>query len=356
MGEGDIPAYKSSHSLNKRRIMALSLLKKLFTKTPTHQVDSESDRLKKHAFIVAEPYSMGTQSINDGFFRTLLPGQPSPSLNKKHRRAIARVKRLLSDTSQTSVIPRLPSVIPRLMRSLRDPESNAQSYVAIINKDPAMSAAVLKLANTVYFNPAHKRITAIDTAVVKLGIEGLRSVLSAAVMQPVIQRDSPYFHQFGEQLWQHSLQCAVACERIAEIKGGEPYNAYLLGLIHDIGIITAFSELCRELSGDDSKDEEPPGYDVFAPFLKEHATQLSARIARDWELPDELCEALQQQVSIAAGDRVNLYGHILYQSNLVCEVVTATEFHPPKAVDKLLRALNLPDDLHQQLKSLSVDL
>ncbi len=351
-----IPSNEHSHSPNTRRIMALSLLKKLFAKKATTQVTSESRRLDKHSFIVAEPYSMGTQSINDGFFRALLPGLASSSISKKHKEAVAKVKRLLNDNSQTRVIPRLPAVIPRLMRSLRDPDSNAQSYVAIINKDPAMSAAVLKLANTVYFNPGHKRITAIDTAVVKLGIEGLRSVLSAAVMQPVIQKDSPYFHQFGEQLWQHSLQCAVACERIAEVKGGEPYNAYLLGLIHDIGIITAFSELCRELGDDKDSDTEAPGYDVFAPLLKEHAAQLSVRIAREWEFPEVLCEALQQQVKIAAGDKVNLYGHTLYQANLVCEVLTATEFHPPKAVDKLLRALDLPEDLHQQLKSLSVDL
>jgi len=297
---------------------------------------------------------MGTQSINDGFFRALLPGQPASSINRKHKEAVVRVKRLLNDTSQTRVIPRLPAVIPRLMRSLRDPDSNAQSYVSIINKDPAMSAAVLKLANTVYFNPGHKRITAIDTAVVKLGIEGLRSVLSAAVMQPVIQKDSPYFNQFGEHLWQHSLQCAVACERIAELKGGEPYNAYLLGLIHDIGMITAFGELCRELSSEQSDDA--PGYDVFAPLLKEQAALLSERIAREWEFPEVLCEALQQQVKIAAGDKVNLYGHVLYQANLVCEVLAATEFHPPRAVDKLLRAMDLPKDLHQQLKSLSVDL
>lgn len=297
---------------------------------------------------------MGLQSINDGFFRAMFPdGSTHNRLPKAERQAIQHVKKLLEGDQQSNAIPRLPSVIPKLMRSLRDPETSAVDYVSIINKDPAMSAAVLKLANTVYFNPGHGRITAIDTAVVKLGIEGLRSVLSAAVMQPVIQKDSPYFHKFGEQLWQHSLQCAVACERIAVLRGAEPYKAYLLGLIHDIGTITAFSELCRELKSHSLV--ETSGFEVFTPLLQEHAPHLSARIARQWELPEALCEALDQQVNIRSGDQVNLYGHILYQANLICEVVAAAQFHPPKAVNKLLRALDLPETLQLELKSLSVE-
>lgn len=296
---------------------------------------------------------MGSQSINDGFFRALFPGQAtSEKLSHSEERALEKVKQMLDGQHQPNNIPRLPAVIPRLMRSLRDPSSNATDYVSIINKDPAMSAAVLKLANTVYFNPAHKRITAIDTAVVKLGIEGLRSVLSAAVMQPVIQKDSPYFHHFGEQLWQHSLQCAVACERIAQLRGAEPFMAYLLGLIHDIGTITAFGELCRELK---DTTTEPPGFDVFTPFLQTHAARLSEEIARQWELPEALCDALHQQVNIRSGDDVSIYGHTLYQANLICEVMTASEFHPPKAVNKLLRALELPETLYLELKSLSVE-
>ncbi|MGH1372671.1 MAG: HDOD domain-containing protein [Cellvibrionaceae bacterium] len=335
--------------------MAFDLLRRLFSGATHPDLSSPEKRTTPSDQIaITEPYSMALQSINDGFFRALFPAPPSSEpLTSETLQAIDRVKLSLSGAPQATRIPRLPAVIPKLMRSLRDPSSSAVDYVSIINKDPAMSAAVLKLANTVYFTPAHKRINAIDTAVVKLGIEGLRSVLSAAVMQPVIQRDSPYFPQFGEQLWQHSLQCAVACERITQLRGGEPYMGYLLGLIHDIGTIMAFGELCRELK--DTGVKETPGFDVFAPFLQRHGALLSERIARQWELPEALCKALQQQIGIRSGDHVGTYGHTLYQANLIGEVMTAAEFHPPKAVNKLLRALELPETLYLELKSLSVE-
>ena len=333
--------------------MALDLIRKIFTKSSADS-EAKKNNHQKQVFTVKEPYSMAVQSINDGFFRAMFPGAPiADPVSNSEQQALAQVRKLFDESQPISAIPRLPSVIPKLMRSLRDPNAGAIDYVAIINKDPAMSAAVLKLANTVYFNPGNKRITAIETAVVKLGIEGLRSVLSAAVMQPVIQRDSPYFHRFGEQLWQHSLRCAVACERIAMARGVEPYKAYLLGLVHDIGTITAFSELCRELKERVGRDQ--PGYQVFTPLLREQAAPLSERIAREWEFPDVLCQALKQQIRIKSGDQVNVYAHILFQANLVCEVIAASEFHPPKAVEKLLRAMELPESLQQELDSLSVD-
>ncbi len=335
--------------------MAFDLLRKLFSgNTPSEAPTKKKNSPQDQQMTISEPYCMASQSINDGFFRALFPNQPiSDTETTNIKQAKERVKLLLNEQHKAIRIPRLPAVIPKLLRSLRDPSSSAADYVSIIKKDPAMSAAVLKLANTVYFSPTHKRITAIETAVVKLGIEGLRSVLSAAVMQPVIQRESAYFHQFGEQLWEHSLQCAVACERITQLRGGEPYMGYLLGLIHDIGTIMAFSELCRELK--ESSDCENPGFDVFAPFLQKHSARLSERIARQWELPDVLCEALHQQIDIKSGDPVNLYGHILYQANLIGEVMTAAQFHPPKAVNKLLRAMTLPETLYLELKSLSLE-
>ncbi|WP_240946407.1 HDOD domain-containing protein [Pseudomaricurvus alkylphenolicus] len=333
------------------------LFRKLFGKSPdTPQSTGAKPLALERTFEIAEPYTMGIRSIEDGFYRALFASSSlSDPLTTTQKQAQEAVRQKLGAAeSRDLIVPRLPSVIPRLMRSLRDPDSSASDYVAIINKDPAMSAAVLKLANTVYFNPANRRITSIETAVVKLGIEGLRSVLSAAVMQPVIQKDSPYFNQFGEQLWQHSLQCAVTCETIAATRGAEPYKAYLLGLTHDIGKITAFSELCREFKLKIGRDT--PGYQAFVPVLQKISAPLSYQIARNWDLPDEICNALKQQVNLQPGRKVDTYAHILFQANLICEVMGAPDFHPPKAVDRLIRAMQLPANLNTSLQELSMEL
>ena len=73
-----------------------------------------------------------------------------------------------------------------------------------------------------------------------LGVAGLRSVLSAAVMQPIIQRDSPYFFANRTKAvaaltaLRHRLRTNCPPAR------GGAFSMYLLGLVHDVGKITLF--------------------------------------------------------------------------------------------------------------------
>lgn len=307
---------------------------------------------------VTEPDTFNISTARQGFYQTVLGDindQNSLTVPQKlvHNSVL---KSLESQEKRLKAVPRLPSIIPKLVQSLRDPNASAKDYVNIINKDPAMSTAVLKLANSVYFNPTTNRVTSIETAVVKLGIDGLRSVLSAAVMQPVIHRKSHFYKEFGQQLWSHSLQCAIACELIARKRALEPFKAYLLGLVHDIGKITIFSELSTQFQL--NKDNAPPGYAAFVPLMQANSEQLSYNVACDWALPEEICAALQQQINLASGNIIDPYAHVLYQANLACEIYAILRQDPQQqeAAGQALLDMNLPANLFEQLDSISIEL
>ena len=256
--------------------------------------------------------------------------------------------------NRMNAVPRLPTVIPKLIRSLRDPDSAIRDYVNIVKKDPAMSAAVLKLANSAYFNPSNQHMGDIDRAVMLLGVAGLRSVLSAAVMQPIIQRDSPYFSLTGKRMWQHSLHCAIACEVTAPKRGLEPFSMYLMGLVHDVGKITLFSELCKQfkLNG----NQEQPGFHAFSPLMRTFAPQLGFLIARDWGLPDEVCDALKEQIELQPGQTISPEGVLLYQANTACEAYVTLHKTSRAQAMGILKDFRLPDDLYQTLDTVEEDL
>ena len=311
---------------------------------------------------VTQPSTFSILTAQYGFYTTILGKiDDQKPLTVPQKLVLSVVEKSLKNReNRIKAVPRLPSIIPKLLQSLRDPKASASDYVKIINKDPAMSTAVLKLANSVYFNPVAKRVTSIETAVVKLGIEGLRTVLSAAVMQPVIQRQSYYYTEFGHRLWTHALCCAVACELIAKQRGLEPFKAYLLGLVHDIGKITIFSELSNQfrLNAKQGSQQEQPGYAAFAPLMQATSETLSHNVALDWSLPEDICAALEQQINLTLGDQLGPYAHVLYQANLVCEIyaIAQRDTSQQQAANQALIDMALPADLFKQLDSISVEL
>jgi len=348
--------------MDRRTIMFLrSLWKGLFGRNtaPEFIVDPGNHKVPTAAgllVLVDPPASIDLGLLESQFYEVLFDSPiEDAELNVPQKLVLDAVKFTLSDPDQRSnCVPQLPAVIPRLMRSLRDAGTSGKDYINIINKDPVLSAAVVRLANSAYYNHSAVHIESIDRAVIKLGVDGLRSVLSAAVMQPIIQRNSPYFNQFGLKLWQHSLCCAVTCELLASREALEPYKAYLLGLAHDLGKITIFSELCKQFKLNSPDDR--PGCKVFVPLIKDYSNQLSARIAQDWDLPNNLCLALNQQVLIGEGKPVGDYARILYRANLACEFYAAGGHEHPENAANMIAELDLPADLFQTLGSLAVEI
>lgn len=321
----------------------MAILKKVFSK------EDNQNKLE-----VTEPQLYTLAHSQEAYYRYLYPKDTSQKLTVPQKLVVDVVKSSLQKKEvREKAVPRLPTVIPKLLKSLRDPNSSAKQYVEIIKKDPVMSAAVLKLANSVYFNPIGKRIHDIERAVVKLGIDGLRSVLSAAVMQPIIQRDSPYFSHTGQRMWHHSLSCAVACEIIAEHRDVEKFKVYVMGLVHDIGKTTIFSELCTQFkkNGEDVK----PGYNAFVPIMKVLGPPVSFWVAKDWDLPKEVCHALAEQTTVKAGAKVSPFAHVLYQANMVAEAHVTLRKHNEQLAEKLLEELELPSNMYERLDQLTVE-
>lgn len=299
-----------------------------------------------------------TPSLSDDeFYRQLLPlssrSKKQSDLNVPQKLALKVIEeQLFNNDNRRAVIPHLPAVIPQLIRSLKNPNASSKDYSDIIRKDPSMSAGVLKLANSVYFNPTNKPISNLDTATVKLGIEGLRSVLSTVVMQPVIQQKSPYFKEFGQKVWQHSIATAITCELLAKSRGIDLYKAYLLGLMHNIGKITIFSEICQQmktLPGDGNV-----GRNAFIPLLEEKSDQLSWEIAKDWQLPDEIISAFKQQTNLHSSRNTGPFALLLAEGKNTSKNYLAYKYGAQeKMTESELTQLGLPGNLYDLLDGIT---
>ncbi len=138
---------------------------------------------------------------------------------------------------EISHIATLPEVTLKIIRLVEDPDSTAQDLNRVITNDPALGARILKVVNSAFYG-LPGQIGSINRAIVLLGLNAVKNIAIAASLAKLFRggRISPTFN--ARDLWTHSVACATATRLLAKQVGlGLPDEAFLAGLIHDIGIL-----------------------------------------------------------------------------------------------------------------------
>lgn len=203
------------------------------------------------------------------------------------------------------LVPRVPAVIPQLLRSLRDETSSAADLARQLSQDAVLVAEVIREVNSPYYRPATP-VRNIEGALLLLGQNGLRMLLARVAFRPVISmQPGQLARQLAPALWNQSEKCALAAALLAPAHGADPFEAYLAGLMHNIGLVVALRVADQALPG------ALPDDDTFAIALLAAARQLSSRIAAAWDLPPAVALAIAQPAgglpladALAGGDRL----------------------------------------------------
>lgn len=138
----------------------------------------------------------------------------------------------------TVSIPTIPSTLLEIERILSSPDGSAKQAGAVIEKDPALAAKVLRLVNSSFYGLRHP-VAVVPLACSILGLKVIKNVVVQAVVLETFST-SPEIREFDPQwLWDHSFKTALAARLLATAApatiGLDREEAYTCGLIHDIG-------------------------------------------------------------------------------------------------------------------------
>jgi HD-like signal output (HDOD) protein len=204
---------------------------------------------------------------------------------------LAELARLARDPAAAgALVPRVPAVVPQLLKSLRDDSVSSADLARQIARDAVLVAEVIREANSPYFRSG-RPVTTIDGAVMVLGENGLRILLARVAFRPVINMQGGrapdrIVRLVAPRLWLHTDACALAASLLAPELGADPFEAYLAGLVLDVGLVVAF-RLIEQLG-----HPVVPQSDAFCAALLAGARELSASIAAHWELPPFVAGAI----------------------------------------------------------------
>lgn len=211
-------------------------------------------------------------------------------MDQGNRKKVEQIVEMVSHSQISSIM----SIVQGIIRVINDPESNAKDLKEIIEVDPPLTGKVLRVANSTYYAPRRK-IGGIMQAIVYIGFEALTEIALSQQMNNIFTKGDDYEGYSRVSLWKHSVAVALYGKMIYRKEFGEKGDtAYTAGLLHGIGIIAEDQFLEEDFrnallkSKDENKnlpiaENEVLGYD--------HA-KIGMEIARNWNLPLELVEAI----------------------------------------------------------------
>jgi len=226
------------------------------------------------------------------FWRWLTAGAaaaaPTPQAQAHAQLVLDELDRLIAaPLDAAGLVPRVPEVIPQLLRSLRDEGASSTDLARQFARDPALVAELIREANSPFYRSA-SQVRTIDAALLVLGRNGLRMLLARAAFRPLAgAQGGRHTRQAAPRIWRHTEKTALAASLLAPGMQADPFEAYLAGLMADLGLIVAL----RLFDGMLETDALPQDPDVVAALLGRTRT-LSAHIALQWELPPPIAAAI----------------------------------------------------------------
>jgi HD-like signal output (HDOD) protein len=224
-----------------------------------------------------------------------------------------------------SSLPRLPSVVPQLLRSLKNDRVTGTQLAEQIGHDPVLVGEIIRIANTPHYRTA-RPMTSLRQAIMLLGHDGLRKVVTHLVMRPILQiGEGTFGATAGSRLWSHAERCAHACAYLG--KGTcDPFEAYLAGIVCNTGEIA----IIRMLDQDPNSMSSTHSSGFIAAYSR-LGDELSLHAARHWQFPEGVLRALADRASPTIASLMSPLGRVLSTANRLAMVQALTEHGIMKA-------------------------
>jgi len=223
-------------------------------------------------------------------------------------------------------VPTLPAIVARALEILNQPNASAESAARLIGQDLALSAKVLRLANSAFYG-IPRSIASVDQAIVILGFQTVRSlVMSASVLKILGKSGKSSLDR--RMVWRHSVATALASRivvrKIGRRLGLDIEAAFMASLLHKIGVLildgaehAEYNKILEEAATEDA----PPLPLLERKHLQIDHAALGGMLAEKWGLPEELRDPITYHLSPATAPTQGELAAVVQLSSYLAESV-----------------------------------
>jgi HD-like signal output (HDOD) protein len=261
--------------------------------------------------------------VDAAYYRWLTASAGYEATPQVEEHLLDLVRTLALDPGAASgLVPRIPELIPELLRDLADDAVSQGALARSVERDTVLVAEVIREANSAYYRPLQP-IKSLDAALLMLGQNGLRMLLARIAFRPLLRMaDTGFARHAAPLVWHQAEKCALASSLMAPGMAAGVFEAYLAGLMQNLGLLVAF-----RLAERAAEAGKIPGSSEFGARLFAVSRGLSASIAAHWEFPPDVVHAIATSSTPAAsalaralerGDQIAKL-HLLIDAHVVAE-------------------------------------
>lgn len=217
----------------------------------------------------------------------------------------------------------VPVMVQKIVHYLGDPDSPLSDVVTLVERDPAITANLLKICNSAHFGLVGK-VDSVQRAVSLLGVDRIAElVLTYGLSQNLHMALEGYSLAKGD-LWKQSVAGALLAKNLAELRQLENLAViYTAALLKDIGKV-----ILHDYVADKADEIQELVRKQGLSFVEaekacigmDHAA-LGARIAESWYFSPQLTFMIENHHLTAPDARANAAASALYWSDMVAMMV-----------------------------------
>jgi HD-like signal output (HDOD) protein len=201
------------------------------------------------------------------------------------------VKRLFARISEVST---LPAVAMRIIQVANDSTTGSADLLEAVQYDAAMATRIMRTVNSSYYAMQNK-VADLKLAITLLGFKEIRNLAMTAYVAQLFKKGVGHGSYTREGLWNHMIGVAIVARLIADVsRKVAPREAYLAGLLHDLGFILIDQYLNKPFHQlIDALTEERSLVEIEDEVLGFDHAELGAYVGKQWRLPEHLVATIR---------------------------------------------------------------
>ena len=250
-------------------------------------------------------------------------------------------------------LPLLPGVAMEITSAAAREDVDARAIAEMLKRDASLSAHVLRIVNSPVYSP-RAQIVSLQQAVARVGAIKIREIALVIACRTGVFKAKGYEREIDE-VFRHSIATALFAQEIARQTRNNVEDAFLCGLLHDVGRPVLLQALVTALRDAHASVDR----DAVLELVRELHESAGAALARAWKLPETVVTALARHHSssleletvpvriVSLADR---FAHLAFDSDAL--TAAAVSGHPalaaleiyPDVLDKIIKRASIVRD------------